>query len=205
MSIQQHGLIDSEIPLKQYFLFVGGALLALLFVADAATPRQPTLESVNAGPRLPRIRIHSEQKGQEAIVFDTSQPTFVPTRTAREEAATTVASSDPHVAENVAQTVSPSPKQSVAKELRKMERKPQPRNNIGRAGIQRPPVSYAQRRNAGPFDGPWTFDRQDAHIRETFAQLVPRQQRQGGARREVAWARTGHARPLHRGWFDTGW
>jgi hypothetical protein len=204
-SIHQHGLLNNEIPLRRYFLFVGGALLALLFAADAVTPRQPTTESTNSGPRLPRIRIHSELKGPEAVVIDTSRPTIVPTHTAQEDAGKIIAPAAPHVAENVAQPVSPSPKQIDAKELSKAERKPQPHSKIARARSKRPPVSYAQRPDGGPFDSPWTFGPQDARIRESFAQLVPRQQRQGGGRREIAWARAEHARHPQFGWFDTGW
>jgi len=68
-SIHQHGLINVEIPLRRYFLLVGGALLVALFAVDAITPRQPAFESGNPGPRLPRIRIHSELKGPEAVVI----------------------------------------------------------------------------------------------------------------------------------------
>ena len=52
--------IDSELPLKRYFLCVGGALLTLLFVVDALMPRP------RSGAMLPRIRIHSEHKVPEA-------------------------------------------------------------------------------------------------------------------------------------------
>jgi hypothetical protein len=43
-------------PLARYFLFVGGVLLALLFVADALLPKLPAAETANAN--LPVIRIH---------------------------------------------------------------------------------------------------------------------------------------------------
>ena len=204
-SIHQHGLINNEIPLRRYFLLVGGALLALLFAADAIIPRQPAIESGNSGPRLPRIRIHSEQKGPEAVVIDTGRTIIVPIPTAREEAAKTIVSPAPQLAENVAQLVSSSQKQTDAKELSKAERKPQSHSKIARARTKRPPVSSAQRPVVGPFDGGWTFHQQDARIRESFGQLVPRQQRQTGAKREVAWARTEHARRPPFRWFDTGW
>ena len=72
------GWIDSEIPLRRYFLCVGGALLTLLFAADALMPRPPANESIGSGPKLPRILIHSERKGPEAVVIDTNQPAIVP-------------------------------------------------------------------------------------------------------------------------------
>jgi hypothetical protein len=67
-------------PLARYFLFVGGVLLALLFVADAYLPKLP--DTVRADTDLPAIRIHSDRKWPERVVFDTSQPTIVPAQTA---------------------------------------------------------------------------------------------------------------------------
>ena len=81
------GWIDSEIPLRQYFLCVGGALLTLLFAADALMPRPPANENIGSGPKLPRILIHSERKGPEAVVIDTNQPAIVPSVTAQADAA----------------------------------------------------------------------------------------------------------------------
>jgi hypothetical protein len=167
-------------------------LLAVLFAVDAITP------SGNPGPRLPRIRTHSELKGPEPVVIDTSRPTIAPPLTVQEEAAKTSVPPAPQLAENVALPVSSSQKQTDAKE--KAERKPQPHSKIARARIKPPPVSYAERPDLGLFDGGWTFGQQDARIRESFAQLVPRR-----ASRELAWARTGHARSPHPGWFNTGW
>ena len=63
-------------PLARYFLFVGGALLALLFLVDAFLPNLPVSE--RADMHLTAIRIHSEQKWPERIVYDTSIPTIIP-------------------------------------------------------------------------------------------------------------------------------
>jgi len=60
-------------PLARYFLWVGGVLLALLFVADARLPALPVAEATTDVPS-PIIRIHSERKWPERIVFDTSAP-----------------------------------------------------------------------------------------------------------------------------------
>jgi hypothetical protein len=59
-------------PLLRYFLFVGGSLLALLFIANAAYPTVPLPETLTSGSDLPPIRIRSEQKLPERVVFDTS-------------------------------------------------------------------------------------------------------------------------------------
>ena len=67
---------EVQLPLQRYFLFAGGGLLILLFATDWVVP-PPRVEHVKSEVRLPVIRIHSERKGPEAVVFDTTQPTFV--------------------------------------------------------------------------------------------------------------------------------
>jgi hypothetical protein len=63
-------------PLARYFLFIGGLLLALLFVSDAYLPKRPAAEKAN--PDLPVIRIHSDQKWPERVVYNTNLPTIIP-------------------------------------------------------------------------------------------------------------------------------
>ncbi len=66
-------------PVLRYFVFVGGALLALLFLIDAYAPSQAFVES-HAAPSIDRnvVRIRSDQKLPERVVYDTSLPTIVP-------------------------------------------------------------------------------------------------------------------------------
>ncbi len=81
-------------PLLRYFVFVGGALVALLFLSNAVLPKPPVAEVTNTASELPMIRIHSAQKWPQRVVIDTSLPTIVPTQTATAEPdtpATTVA------------------------------------------------------------------------------------------------------------------
>src|SRR5579859_3391694 len=59
-------------PLLRYFLFVGGSLLALLLVANAALPAASAPEGLSSGADLPPIRILSERKLPERVVIDTS-------------------------------------------------------------------------------------------------------------------------------------
>src|ERR1700737_3272429 len=68
-------------PVARYFLFVGGVLLALLFVADAFAPQQPAVAS-NGAPSVDKytVRIKSDQKLPERVVYDTSLPTIVPAK-----------------------------------------------------------------------------------------------------------------------------
>ena len=66
-------------PLLRYFVFVGGALLALLFVSNALVPKAP--DEVRADSEFDKstIRIQSERKWPARVVFDTNQPTIIPT------------------------------------------------------------------------------------------------------------------------------
>jgi hypothetical protein len=65
-------------PLVRYFIFVGGVLLALLFIADAYLPRLPATERTAAAADLSVIRIYSDRKWPERVVFDTTLPTVTP-------------------------------------------------------------------------------------------------------------------------------
>jgi hypothetical protein len=71
-----------KMPVARYFLFVGAALLALLFVADAYLPKLPVTAVTDAAADLPMIRIQSDRKWPERIVFDTSIPAVSPVQTA---------------------------------------------------------------------------------------------------------------------------
>jgi hypothetical protein len=64
-------------PIGRYIAWVGGSLLALLFVVDWYLPKslpEPASDAINR----PVIRIASIQRPPERIVIDTSQPTIVP-------------------------------------------------------------------------------------------------------------------------------
>src|ERR1700761_3766909 len=65
-------------PVLRYFVFVGAALVALLFIVGWELPSSPAVEAANAGTDLSTIRIHSDRKWPERVVFDTSAPTIVP-------------------------------------------------------------------------------------------------------------------------------
>jgi hypothetical protein len=68
-------------PVMRYFLFVGGVLLALLFVIDAIVPQETVVAGTSpSSPSFDRstVRIRSTQKLPERVVYDTSLPTIVP-------------------------------------------------------------------------------------------------------------------------------
>jgi hypothetical protein len=73
---EEHNLM----PLMRYFVFVGGALLALLLMANAWLPAAPVTEAAQSASATDKsvIRIHSDRKWPERVVFDTSQPTITP-------------------------------------------------------------------------------------------------------------------------------
>ena len=75
-------------PLARYFLCVGGVLLALLFVVNAALPTLPVTDADRTDTAVDKsiIRIHSDRKWPERVVFDTSLPTIVPAQTIKAQA-----------------------------------------------------------------------------------------------------------------------
>jgi len=65
-------------PLVRYFSFVGAVLLTLLFVVDAYLPKAPPVQRTTATADLSIIRIHSDRKWPERVVFDSAFPTAIP-------------------------------------------------------------------------------------------------------------------------------
>ncbi|MDP1881715.1 MAG: hypothetical protein Q8K88_02420, partial [Bradyrhizobium sp.] len=70
-----------KMPIARYFFYVGGVLLALLFAVDAYVPKEPVVGSTAAAAAAaenPTLRIRSDRKWPERVVYDTSLPTIVP-------------------------------------------------------------------------------------------------------------------------------
>ena len=87
LSIRARGSVDSQSPLRAHFLWVGGALLVLLFAADSLLPAPLPSKLIESHSTLPPIRITSELKGPEAVVIDTSQRGVPPMLSDKEIAA----------------------------------------------------------------------------------------------------------------------
>jgi hypothetical protein len=67
------------VPIARYFIFVGGTLAALLFIAGWYFPAPPAIFSHQTTVFDDTvIRIRSERKWPEKIVLDTSRPTVMP-------------------------------------------------------------------------------------------------------------------------------
>jgi hypothetical protein len=148
-----------KMPLARYFFFVGGVLLALLFVSDAYLPKLPVADRTVAD--LPVIRIHSDRKWPARVVFDTSLPTIVPAQPAMTEASVsapaTVAdvSTKVRVRDAFAQ-LQPSEQPSEPKQLQQSDLKnPEPKLQLKRKIAKRraapPMVLVAQQPQFGFF------------------------------------------------------
>jgi hypothetical protein len=59
-------------PLLRYFLYVGGALLSLILIANLVLPQEPFPAALTSATELPPVRIQSDRKLPDRIVFDTS-------------------------------------------------------------------------------------------------------------------------------------
>src|SRR5258707_11742757 len=75
-------------PLARYFLFVGGVLLALLFISDDYLPKLAASNRAISHSAI--IRIHSDQKWPERVVYDASLATVIPAPIANMEASVAV-------------------------------------------------------------------------------------------------------------------
>jgi hypothetical protein len=148
-------------PLGRYFLFVGGVLLALLFVSHAVLPNIPPADRADTGVDKSTIRIHSDRKWPERVVYDTSIPTIVPAPIAQADAslaapaATTAADSSAkvRVREALAQLPSSDAAQS---DLKKPEPRPQRKRKIAKSHAGPPTIRVAQQPRFGFFDfGAW--------------------------------------------------
>ena len=68
----------NKVPISRYIALVGSLLLAMLFIANWLLPMDPTLSATSEQADKQIIRIKSDRKWPERIVFDTSAPTIVP-------------------------------------------------------------------------------------------------------------------------------
>jgi hypothetical protein len=133
-------------PLARYFLYIGGVLLALLFISDAYLPQVPV--AVRADTDRPVIRIHSDRKWPERVVFDTNRPTIVSAQTANIEASVpapaTVADVSARVRDAFAELQPSVQKQAQLSEPKKPEQKPQRKRKIAKRRAAPPIMLVAQ-------------------------------------------------------------
>jgi hypothetical protein len=133
-------------PLARYFLFVGVALLTLLFVVDAYLPKLPLEQRENAAADLSVIRIHSDRKWPERVVLDTTRPTITPATTAVTEVSVAAPAgvadlpAKVRVQEAFAQLTPTNSDQLHPADSRKAEPKPQRKRKIVARSYMGPPT-----------------------------------------------------------------
>ena len=146
-------------PLARYFLFVGGTLLALLFIVDACLPKSPVADRTIAD--RPVIRIHSDRKWPERVVFDTRLPAVVSVPIANAPAsvpAPATVAGVPAMAqarEAFAQLQPSEAPQLQRSELKKPEPAPQRKRKIARKRVGPPMILVARQPPFGWFGNIW--------------------------------------------------
>ena len=136
-------------PVARYFMFVGGALLALLFLIDAYAPSQAVVAS-HAAPTIDRnvVRIRSDAKLPERVVYDTSLPTIVPPASKVQVAAAPQppVAVDPTAQARVRDTFA----QFVPVDAKKSEPQVQRKRRVAKVRAN-PPMQFAQQQHFGLF------------------------------------------------------
>jgi hypothetical protein len=145
-------------PVARYFLFVGAALLALLFVVGSVLPSMPAVETTNTAAELPAIRIHSDRKWPQRVVFDTSAPTIVaaPTQTASMASPAAAPVRTAEVSSRVTEvssrvTARDAFAQLTRADMRKPEVKPVRKRRVAKRRANPPMIVVAQRPQFGLF------------------------------------------------------
>lgn len=151
-------------PVARYFLFVGGVLLALLLAIDALVPQQAIVAS-QAAPSVNKtvVRIRSDHKPPERVVYDTNVPTIVPPPAVTAQVAVAPATApaladataQARVRETFAQFVPAEAKKPEGQRKRKIAK---PRPAAPMQQFAQPQMRVAQQSQFGFFGGPrWTW------------------------------------------------
>jgi hypothetical protein len=147
------GQMERRMPLARYFFHVGGVLLALLFIADACLPKRPVaggVDRVSYG-----IRIHSDRKWPERVVYDTSLPTITPLQIAGEEqgatASSAIASAKPREQEAFAQLPTSGANQLQSFDSKKRQPMRQHQHKVMKRHTPPPMLLAARQRQFGWF------------------------------------------------------
>jgi len=141
-------------PLVRYFLFVGSALFALLFVCDAWLPKEPVSNVVSSGFDPATIRINSDHRWPERVVFDTSHPPVVAVQTANAEASGPTVdgvSAGARARASFAQLLPPDQKPPEVSDPKKPEKKLVPKRKIAKRQPAPPTILVAQQPQFGFF------------------------------------------------------
>jgi hypothetical protein len=148
--------MERRMPLARYFFYVGGVLLALLFIAAAYLPKLPVAHIADKDSY--NIHIHSDRKWPERIVYDTSLPIIIPPQSANTEQSAaspaTIASTEPREQEAFAQLPPSDANQLQPPDSKKREPKLQRQRKITKRHTSPPVLLVARQRQFGWF-GYW--------------------------------------------------
>lgn len=140
-------------PMARYFLWIGSVLLALLFIADACLPKLPVGRVTDTPNHV--IRISSERKWPERIVFDTSTPMPVVAAAANPDHVDPVQRTDvvtpDRAREALAQLQAPDVIQMQASGSKKPDAQRQ--RKIAKRHVARPTLRFARSSQYGWFGG----------------------------------------------------
>ena len=145
-------------PLARYFLFVGAALLTLLFAVNAFLPSLPVADKTVAD--VPVIRIQSDRKWPERVVFDTriqAMPSTTSVAAAKTDAlgpapvAAADTSAKTRVLDAFAQLTPSDPKQIGPAEPKKPAPPPQHKRKVAKRPASPPTMLVAQQPRFGFF------------------------------------------------------
>ena len=128
-------------PVLRYFLFVGGALLALLFVVGWELPPSPAVQAASAAADLSTIRIHSDRKWPERVVFDTSAPTIVPAPTLTASLAPAAVTPERVADASTKVTARDAFAQAAPADLKKPEVKPAQKRKVAKRRVNPPTMN----------------------------------------------------------------
>jgi len=145
--------MERRMPLARYFFYVGGVLLALLFISDAYLPRLPDAHSAHTVSYI--IRIHSDRKWPERVLYGTSLPTIIPPQIANAQqsaaAPVTIASAKARVREAFAQLRPLDASQQQSSNQKKREPKLQRQRKITKRHTPPPVLLVERQRQFGWF------------------------------------------------------
>jgi hypothetical protein len=136
-------------PLARYFLFVGGVLLALLLISGWVLPKFPMTETADMSADKSFLRISSDRKWPERVVFDTSVAPIAPVQTAMTEEAVTSPATDAVV--DVSVRVRAAFAQLEPSDQKKPESKPHRKHKIAKKHLAPPRMLVAQQPRFGFF------------------------------------------------------
>ena len=123
----------TEVPFGRYLLWVGSALMALIFLANSYFPKPSGSFDRESKVDQSIIRITSAHRWPEKVVYDTTQPTIVPPSVAAEILPTSVSAvaqiPAPAASTNVREafakmaTVAPASERTLVRPKRKVKHK----------------------------------------------------------------------------------